>query len=59
MKQYLFTFIYKLTAIILNLFPTIKGVSMKYNLLTFMVIGTLILTGCGSKGGPDLSRSIP
>ena len=28
---------------------------MKYNLLTFMVIGTLILTGCGSKGGPDLS----
>ena len=28
---------------------------MKYNILTFMIISTLILSGCGSKGGPDLS----
>ena len=28
---------------------------MKYNLVTFMITCTLILTGCGSRGGPDLS----
>ena len=32
-----------------------KGVSMKYIFLTSIVTGALILTGCGSKGGPDLS----
>jgi len=28
---------------------------MKYNLLAFMITSVLILIGCGSKGGPDLS----
>ena len=28
---------------------------MIYNLLTLIITTTLILTGCGSKGGPDLS----
>ena len=28
---------------------------MKYNILTFVMTATLLLTGCGSKGGPDLS----
>jgi len=28
---------------------------MKYNLLTAIIAGTLIIIGCGSKGGPDLS----
>jgi predicted small lipoprotein YifL len=28
---------------------------MKYNILTIVIIATLVLTGCGSKGGPDLS----
>ena len=28
---------------------------MKYNLLTILITASLILSGCGSKGGPDLS----
>ena len=28
---------------------------MKYNLFTVIITSSLILTGCGSKGGPDLS----
>ncbi|SVD79590.1 uncharacterized protein METZ01_LOCUS432444, partial [marine metagenome] len=28
---------------------------MKYNLFTILTMFSLILSGCGSKGGPDLS----
>ena len=55
MEQLLLSFFYKLQAIKFNLFPIMKGGSMKYTLLAYMITGAFLLTGCGSRGGPDLS----
>ena len=53
-NSYLISFINYL-AIKLNLFPLMKGESMKYTLLAYLITFAFLLTGCGSKGGPDLS----
>ena len=37
------------------MFFILKGVSMKLKLFTYILTATFIVSGCGSKGGPDLS----